>query len=134
VRRSITVDLVTIYSNVAAPSDNGSSPATQFQPSTGAKKVRCRREMRRRTGTIETIPAVQFTNDLNDLSRATVVNLGSTWQNADGTLNAEAMVDIISSAEGKQYMRFGWVTRNASGTGTGLSLCLQAGQFDVEFG
>lgn len=132
-RRSILVDFVTLFSNVAASSDNGFTPCTQWQPSTGARKGRCKPEMRRRTGTIETIPAVQFSNDDKDTSNATIVNLGSTWQNADGVLEPQAMQDLATAADGKQHMRLGYVTRNASGTGSGLSLCVQAGKFDIEF-
>ena len=89
--------------------------------------------MRRRTGTIETIPAVQFSNDDKDTSNATIVNLGSTWQNADGVLEPQAMQDLATAADGKQYMRLGYVTRNAASSGTNLSLCVQAGKFDIEF-
>lgn len=127
----IDVPWTRLVSNVAATGDNGFTPATDYFEAGAVLALRFAGEMRSRTGTIEIIPAIEFVNTVR--GQATVVNLGSTWFSAEGYIDPAAFTGVGATAAGKQRCRLGWVTRNTSGSGTGLSTCEVQGAFEVKF-
>src|SRR6185436_1077863 len=84
-------------------------------PSGGVSRARVTFETRNRIGAIEVLGAVNFTND--DLAPdALYTGLGSTWVSTNGVALPGDYTDVSAAAWAAQQMRFGWVSRNTSGT------------------
>lgn len=127
--KTYLLDWMTLYSNVAASSDNGFFPVTGFMSVASIIKGRARMEMRNRIGSIEVIGAVQFANNPADPD-ANPVLLGSTWLGANA-IQYPAAYESLSGGDAKQFGRLGYVCRNTSGSGSGLSLALVCAYFDL---
>jgi hypothetical protein len=105
-----------LSANVAAPSDNGFTPATDFRRAGPVTKARARIETRNRIGAIELIGAANFANSTFAPNGA-ATNLGSGWISAaGGPSTPTTFTDLTTEAGAAQLARFGYVTRNTSTT------------------
>lgn len=120
-----------LVSNVAASSDNGITPMSDWFPAGSISALRCAYQLKSRTGTIEVIPAIEMANDIRGSS--TVTNLGTTWGSSEGYIDPGETTSVATAAAGKQWARLGFVTRNTTGSGSGLSTCEVAPKFEISF-
>ena len=112
----IKVPWIRLSATTASPSDDGFTPVSEWMSCAGLESGRCEFELRARMGNLEIIPAVQYTNNPYPASPTlTVANMGSTWTSANGVVTSDTY-DISANADTYQFVRFGFVTRNTSGT------------------
>lgn len=108
-----------LAADVASPSDNGFTAASNWIPAGSLDSARVYLEVRNRIGNIEIVPTLEFSNNVLT-SGNTLVELGS-YVSAEGISNPSAFTDVASSAAAAQWVRFGYTTRNTSGDS--LSSC-----------
>lgn len=121
-----------VSANIAATGDNGFTPATDFTRAGVITKARARIETRNRVGTIEVIGAANFANSAF-VTNSNATKLGATWiQAAGGPSAPTTFTDLSVEAGANQLARFGYVTRNV--TGTSVSTMQVRAHFDVAVG
>lgn len=117
--RSRTIDFGwhTVYSNTASPT-TAFLPLSEWMDAVTFAKIRATLEMRAKMGNIEVKFAYQTADSI--ASPDTAAGIGS-FVTSDGAGYPSAWADISSVTAGKQWIRFGVLTQNTSGTTTNLA-------------
>ncbi|MBK9643843.1 MAG: hypothetical protein IPO67_01570 [Deltaproteobacteria bacterium] len=110
----------------AAWTSNQFSASSDWLPAAPVKRVRARWELRDLVGPFSAAPGFQVAN--RETAPGAFNNIG-TQQTTEGVRQTE-WEDLASYVDDKVLIRFGWVTRNS--TGTALSFGHARGVFEVE--
>ncbi|MCK6524518.1 hypothetical protein L6R49_24190 [Myxococcota bacterium] len=110
----------------AAWTSNQFSASSDWLPAAPVKRVRARWELRDLVGPFRAAPGFQVAN--RETAPGAFNNIG-TQQTTEGVRQTE-WEDLSSYVDDKVLIRFGWVTRNS--TGTALSFGHARGVFEVE--
>lgn len=104
-------------------------PTTGWMSAGPVGRLRLTRELRARTGTLEVTVGYQTCDVVNSPNAAAALG---TYLSADGVAFPSQWADIATETDGAQWVRFGWMVRNASGGGTSLSAGAVAASLELE--
>ena len=134
IRKTFETPWLALVSNVAATGDNGFSVASDWSVGIPAARIisaRATVEMERRTGVIEIVPAINFANVPAAPDQAySALPISAAWVSSEGVTYPTTFTSVASLAQQRQLARFGWSSRNTSGTT--LSTCQARATFDLE--